>query len=314
MRIGTSFSHRHSKELGIDPVKAMAEIAALEFDTIRLGCYWSDIEKNRGEYDFSETDKMVSACEKEKTDVVLTVGMKSFRWPEYYLPSWVTGAGIIRRGLVYDKGNSFLLENTLGFIEKCVLRYRASPSVKIWQVENEPFDPAGYGQSRISTDFLKSEVDLVKKIEPGKKVMVTVWGNELTKRGVYKEAASVADIVGLNIYLRQPASVLFGLHHVYSGPADSTDSIIKTAGAIIGKNKDFWLAELQSEPWETDGTVTRKNNPPSMLPEHIPGNFDYAAKLNPSTTLLWGSEWWLYRKMKGDRRYWDEIAKILENR
>lgn len=89
MQLGASFSHPHLKFLGIDPLEAIKEFNKLGLKWIRLGSYWSESEKTEGKYSFSNLDPLVEFCEKNNIKVVLTVGMKAFRWPEYYfLNGW----------------------------------------------------------------------------------------------------------------------------------------------------------------------------------------------------------------------------------
>ena len=53
MELGASFSHPHLKYLELDPLKAIKEFKSLNLEWIRLGCYWSEMEKVKNKFDFS---------------------------------------------------------------------------------------------------------------------------------------------------------------------------------------------------------------------------------------------------------------------
>ena len=141
--------------------------------------------------------------------------------------------------------------------------------------------------------------------------MVNLWGNLLTQRGIYKKAVELADILGLDIYPRVPIPVVSDLFKIYVGSFDSKNKIMEIGEKIKSEGKDFWITELQSEPWENDGAFTRKTTTPSFLPKHLIENIKYAEVLNPSVILLWGFEWWYYQKLRGNLSYWNEAEKVV---
>lgn len=140
--------------------------------------------------------------------------------------------------------------------------------------------------------------------------MVNTWGNELTVRNVYKTALELADIIGINLYLKHPFPII---RHIktYIGPFQSKETIKKVGEEIKAAGKEFWITELQTEPWEPEELVTKKENPPSFLPEHFKENLEYAKYLEPDVVLFWGFEYWCWRKTKGDLRYWTTINRTI---
>jgi hypothetical protein len=311
MKIGASFSHRHLNWLGHDPLAAIKEFDALGLKWIRLGCYWDEIEKEPGNFSFEELDPLLKFCEKKKINVVLTVGMKAPRYPEYYLPDWLSRKIKFRRLSTIKSNNSLILDPTLNYIKHTINHFKKSKAIKVWQVENEPLDPSGEKWWSISQDFLKEEVDLVRKLDPNRKILINLWGNELSKRGKYKKLINYADIVGFDIYLKHPIFIFFNFFSRYIGPLDSKSKIAKITEEIKSKSKEFWIVELQAEPWEAGELVATRKDPPSFRPKDFAKNLDYGKSLNPSVTLLWGFEWWYNRKLSGDLRYWDVAKRII---
>lgn len=310
MKLGASFSHRHLKYLGLDPNKALKEFSSLNLDWIRLACYWSDIEDKKGKYDFSEVEKIIKYCDKKNINIVLTVGMKAPRWPEYYIPNWLLKDLKLRKLSKIGLKNKYLLDHSLKFIDKSINHFIKYKSIKVWQIENEPLDPTGPKKWRIDYRFLGKEVELVRKLDKDRKILTSTWGNLLTVRKVYKKLLDISDIVSFNIHLRHPIPFIRHFRK-YSGPVDSKKTFISTFNNIKAEGKSAWIAELQAEPWEPDEIVTKKKNPPSFLPKHFKKNLSYAKDLNPEVTLLWGFEYWYWKKVNGDNRYWEEAKSTI---
>lgn len=310
MQLGASFSHPHLKSLNLDPLKALAEFKTLKLTWIRLGCYWSEIEKEKGKYDFGEIDKLVKFCNKEKINIVLTVGMKAPRYPEYYIPDWLLNK-IKVENEVLTKKDKDLLNHTLSYLERTVNHFKKFPSIKAWQVENEPLDPSGPNRWKINLDFLEAETNLVRKLDTKRNIVINLWGNELSKRSLYNDAIRIADFVGLDLYLREPGQD-FKRTRTYIGPDDTKAKIISITEKFKSQGKQVWITELQTEPWEPGEIVTKKKNPPSFLPKHFDKNLSYVIDLKPEVTLLWGFEYWYWRKMNGDLRYWTKVKKAIK--
>lgn len=311
MELGASFSHRYLKWLGINPIQAIKDFKELKLKWIRLGCYWNEIEKEPGIFYFDELDPLIKYCNENRINVVLTVGMKAPRWPEYYLPKYLLSQLKLRRLETIKLENERLLESTLNFLEKCVCHFKTNKAIKVWQIENEPLDPSGEKWWKISQEFLEKEINLVRKLDPTRKIMVNVWGNETGKTKTYIKAMKLADIVGLDIYLRHAVISPLAKLGIYLGPLDSQKILFEIGQKIKNQGKEFWLAELQMEPWEPGELNTAKSNPPSFLPKHLLENLNYSKTLNPSVNILWGFEFWYWRKLNGDERYWNEAVKVL---
>ncbi len=309
MEIGASFSHRHLKSLNLDPLSALSEFKKLGLKWIRLGCYWDEIEKEKGKFDFSQIKSLINYCDKNDIKVVLTVGMKAPRWPEYYFPGWIDKRPT-RLGKI-SKNNTIISGGTKLFIDKTIKLFKENKSIKVWQVENEPLDYSGEKWWKIDFELLKEEIKIVRKIDPTRKILINLWGNELSKRKLYKKAIEVADIVGFDLYTKHQIPYLkwFSL---YIGPFDSSPKIRKIIKEIKQSGKEFWIAELQAEPWEANGLIFKGNNPPSFRPEKFEKNLEWGKSFKPSVILLWGFEYWYWRKTLGDLRYWNEAKRLLK--
>lgn len=311
MQFGASFSHPHLEYLEIDPIKAVKSFKTLGLKWIRLGCYWSEIESEKGEYDFSKIDPLVEYCDRNGVNVVMTIGMKAPRWPEFYIPEWLNFSK--RKFSKITKKETELHKETLKFVRRCLSHFKSSPSIKVWQVENEPLDYAGEILLKIDPEFLKDEVDLVRKIDKSRPILINPWGGLQGLRSSLNPSIDFSNIVGLDIYLKHPIPLpkLERIPH-YINNYGKLEKYKKVADSIINKKRKFWIAELQAEPWEPEGGVTERDNPPSFLPEDFQNNIKFAKELSPEVALLWGFEYWLWRKEKfGDSRYLKQAKSAI---
>jgi hypothetical protein len=285
---GTTYALRQAKWLGLDTQETFDKVLDLKPDILRLGCYWSDIEKEKGKYDFTEIETLLKACEKSQQSVVLTIGMKAPRWPEFYLPSCM-------KGLSPEN----VEKEVLAFIEKGIKTLQEYSCITHWQVENEPFDPSGPLQWKISESLLKKEVVLTRSLDT-RPIIVNVWGNLLTRRDSFKKVEKIADIVGINLYYKTPF-----LGPFYQGPRNNEWTLRRV---IRSCSKPVWVTELQAEPWERAGKDFRSERPESISPTQMQKNIDAAKGLGVEGILLWGCEYWLFQKKRGNNTY-EKVAK-----
>jgi hypothetical protein len=310
MVLGASFSHRHLEGLRLSPLPALKAFKQIGFKWIRLGCYWDEIEKDKGKYSLSKIGQLITTCQKLGLDIVLTVGMKAPRYPEFYLPTWLEEKVKIRQRCSFDTNHQELKRSLLQYLAKTIERLKHYSAVKVWQVENEPLDPSGPNRWRITTRLLKEEAELVRKLDPSRPVLINLWSNQLIWKVLYRHLVKLADIVGLDLYFKRPFS-LFGRFHHYFGPFISDKTYQKNIAQIKSSGKQVWLTELQAEPWEPKELVTSKENPPSCLPQDIVENSRRVLNWGLDGLFFWGFEYWYWRKEQGDSRYWNSTKRAI---
>ncbi|OGK62095.1 hypothetical protein A2334_04520 [Candidatus Roizmanbacteria bacterium RIFOXYB2_FULL_38_10] len=298
--VGASFSHPHLLHLDFAFNNALEQYSQLGLKHIRLGCYWANMEKTPGIYDFSEIDSLVDACGKLGITITMTVGIKAPRYPEYYIPSWIVSS-------IKLKNNSFVFENDMfntalfSFIKATIIHFKNYPQIKYWQIENEPLDPSGPHWWRIDSELLEKEVVLVKDIDSDRPIMINLWGNELSKRNYYDKVTNLADIVGLDLYPKVPNKNILG-KLIMQGPRDSDIHIQEVIKAITKKGKKVWISELQAEPW----TI-----PDSCSPQQVMINAEWISDWEIDGVFFWGFEYWYQQKMLGNIKYWTAAEKAI---
>ena len=121
--------------------EAFSQLLDLKLGLVRISCYWNEIEKTKDQYDFSQIVTLLQMAEKANQKIVLTVGMKAVRWPEFYLPNWTSFNAIIKNP-----------EALFRFIEKTINIVTKFSCVKYLQIENA----AKFG-NYINSFFYKSK-------------------------------------------------------------------------------------------------------------------------------------------------------------
>ena len=292
---GVNFSPKQASDLGLDPKKTyLLMIKDLKVDNIKIAVHWDLIEKEKDIFNMTDFDFYMEEAKKNNVNVILALGMKTPRWPEYHIPLWANN-------LSKENQQKEILE-MLTFV---VDRYKSYPNLIAWQVENEPFFNFGKAPWK-DNDFLKKEIDLVKSLDTGRNVIISDSG----EMSFWFKAANFGDIIGITMYTK-----------VWSKPL-SNDFDYPFPSVFYGKkadliksffNKDVWCLELQAEPWgkELIQNSTLEDQIESMSLERLKYNIEYAKKTGLNTFYFWGAEWWYYMKEKhNDPSFLNEVKKL----
>ena len=299
MQLGTTFTPHIIREFNLEVMSAFKAVIDLGFDFLRLGTYWSEIEKEQGKYDFSNLKEMLDLCQERKQKVVLTLGMKAPRWPEFYFPSYLKNKN--PRDKEVQKACLKFLRETIKFSQKydCISHF---------QLENEALDPSGPENRIVPLDLLKKELELIKNIDSKRPVIFSAWGNKLSQRNAFSNLAPLADIIGLDLYYQQFVAKVLG-KSIYKGPGDSDAKIAKI---LKESGKEAWIMELQAEPWEASREEYLVANPRSISPRKIKEFFTRAKKLPVKAIFFWGFEYAYYQAKKcTNPLYLEAISKCI---
>jgi hypothetical protein len=300
MKFGTTFSHQQLQHLGCSVPDALDKATELNLDYLRICTHWNEVEKTEGSYDWSALKEILNVCQKNNQDVILTLGVKAPRYPEFYFPDWIENK---------DPNNQQTQEKILGFIKKTIEEFKHLSCIKYYQVENEALDPSGPDNLVVPLSFLTTEISLVKKLDT-RKIITTLWGNELSKRNSLQKLTKISDIIGLDIYYQQFIKKIFG-KSLYVGPLDNQQKMTK----LLNKySKESWIMELQAEPWEASERDYLSENPKSISPQKIESFYQKASRLPVSTIMFWGFEYWFYQLDKKDNNnYFKTISGMISS-
>lgn len=320
--IGTTYSHRQSAYLEMDWKENYLEVLKMQFYSIRLGAYWDEIERIEGRFDFSVLDFQIAEARARGIPVVLTVGMKAPRWPEFFLPEWLESRVRVGRGGDVSR-DPLVRERALRFVRTVVERYRGEDAVRWWQVENEAMDRSGPKYWWIGADFLRQEVDLVRRLDGGKRpiiLTVATYPNTFLfflarfradPHPIF-ECLELCDILGINVY--PVVGQLFWKFRMYfwSSPSEREEYFRKVLRLVRREGKTPWIMELQAEPWEPGQLVHKGGDrPPSGIPENVLRTFREFRELGYPVIFLWGVEYWHFRERAHGDRHWLDMVKDL---
>ena len=294
---GVNFSQTQAESLGLNWQESyLAILEDLNVKHLKIATYWDLLELAKGEYSFEDLDWQIKEAEKNETQLLLVIGMKTPRWPECHIPEWA-------KSLTKEAQQ----EKILKLIENIVLRYESSPSIWAWQMENEPFFPFGECPW-VDKKFLKKEIDLVKSLDTKHHPIVISDSGE---GSFWIAAAQLGDIVGTTMYKKVWVHQI-GFYFTYPFP-----SVFYHRKAEIIRwlfNKEVICTELQTEPW---GPELLSHSPieeqqKSMDLEQFKYNIEFAKNTGLNKFYLWGAEWWYWMKeIQGQPEIWDEFKKLF---
>lgn len=294
---GVSFSKLHAEELGLDWKETyLAILNDLGVKKLRLSAHWPMVEPRQDVFDFFALDFQMQEAASHNAKVILAVGRKTPGWPECHTPGWAEG---LNDGDEHDA--------RIAYISAVVERYKDSPALLMWQVENEPF--LNYARTLCGQPdeaFLKGEIDLVKKLDPDHQVVVTDGG----EFGLWYKARTYGDVFGSTMYLYVYSShVGYFRYPITPGFFRFKQNLLDEIGGV----RQSVSIEVGLEPWLNKPIRTASID--EQLEHMSMDRFDeilaFAAKTGFDTHYLWGAEWWYYMKMHSHPEFWDKVKVLM---
>ncbi len=335
--LGISFRPRQVEALGLEGRTTLQTLLEYPFQLVRLGAYWNRTEPEAGQFHPDELDWEVDAAESAGKQIIVCVGpVKTFGYPEFFVPGHHLKQPIREGALVEPASHRGLLSAATGFIRQIVERYRDRKAIVAWQVEHEAVDPLGMEHSwRLAAGFVQEEVEAVRAADPTRPIMMNgflptslpvrlqQWWRTRDQGDSLAVAQRLADIVGIDYYPRH-ALLSVGGWTLYLGGGrrpwqQGRPGQLSAWAELSGRR--LMISEGQAEPWET---VTTPPNPQgrgmySCLPEGMIQNYNQClswarqAAVSLDAYLFWGAEYWILRDQCGDPRYLQAFARVVEN-
>lgn len=297
MTWGVNFSVKQTEFLKLDSKETyLAILKDLGAKNIKISVHWDLLEKEKGVYDFSELDWQVKEAEKNNAKVILAIGMKVPRWPECHLPTWAR-----------DFSKEEQQGEIITMLEKIVSRYKDSPALSMWQVENEVFFQFG-ACPWSDEEFLKKEISFVRSQDPNHKIIVTDSG-ELSFW--LRASQAGGDYIGFTTY-RMVWNQQFRSYFSYFLP-----SVFYGRRADLINNlfhKKAIGVELQAEPWCANSIMNSSlaEQEKTMNIDQFKNNIEFAKNTGIDTFYFWGVEWWYYMKTAyNNSDIWNEAKKLF---
>lgn len=322
-RIGTTFARGYSEYLGLDPKKTLDEIIKLGLNPIRVGIYWEEVEIKPGVFDFSNFDWIIEKLSKAKVDIILAIGAKTPRWPEFHLPEFILEKYHFANKEVID--NNYFLADIKKYLKAVLDHYRKYDRIMYIQVENEPFEPFGHNKWTLSPNMVREEIKYVRTMTK-LPIIVTNGGMDPIPPivgqiyGKYKRIGKClnqnTDIVGLDVYPIIPQKILGNFFYFKAGEWQwkKLANIKNQIENFKNQNKKAWITELQAEPWEPKkmNTASPLANP-SCNPQLVVDYLKKCQLIGFDVILLWGVEFWLACKKDENDKWITSISKYLRS-
>lgn len=301
-QLGVTFIPNYAKHLDVEPKETFQAILTdLKPTHVRLVSYWSDIEKTKGVYDFSQLDWQFAMAEQAGAKVSLAIGLRQPRWPECHMPSWYKNKP---------------MEAWYGDLKKVMTatidRYKAQPILESYQLENEFFLSVFGECPDFTRERLVEEFNMVKQLDPAHPVIISRSNNALGFP-IYEPKP---DKYGVSVYKRVWDKTITKRYIEYPFPAWFYGFL--AGGSKIIDGRDLMIHELQAEAWAPEGynmlTAPTEELYKSMNPERLHDRFQYAQASGIKRIDLWGAEWWYAMKVnRGEPGLWyaamEEYAK-----
>lgn len=287
---GITFTPAYANYLGLNPQETFQKIITdLHPKIIRLSVAWNEIETRRGIFIWDDINWYLTTAQKNDVGVVLVIGRRTPRWPECHEPAWLKELSYSEQRLALNR-----------VIKLTVERFKDSPALVMWQVENEPF-LSGFGKCPImSVADVQNEITLVRAGDSQHPIMITDSGELST----WLQSAKLGDYFGTTLYRTVWSERWQKSFSYWFVPPFFYRLKAALNGISAGR---FFVAELQAEPW--GGMGTERVAP--FVPEDILKNYDFARATGAQAIFLWGAEYWYAQKNAGDGRWVDFAQRTL---
>ena len=298
---GVTFSSRYAEQIGLKwrevYLKTLDELGA---KNIRIVAYWDEIEKTEDNYDFSNIKFQLDEAEKRKLNIILAIGRKIPRYPECFEPQWWKDL----------PSNNLRDQALLEYVKKLVNTFKSYKSIKMWQVENEPFWPFGNCKiPEIKKEIVLKEIELVRNLD-SRPILVQDSG----EGGFWRPTYEMGDYLGISMYRKiwyDFWGVFMGKFIYFQYPLSHWTYKIKAN--LVGVPMDkIIITELQGEPWgpTINSELSDDEVNKTMSRNDFLSTLSYAQKSGFKDLYLWGVEWWYFEELHGNSFYWD-TAKAL---
>lgn len=303
-QLGITFIPSYARYLEVDPKETLSAIITdMKPTHLRLVSYWDEVEKTPGIYNFDELDWQFAMAEQSGTKVSLAIGLRQPRWPECHMPKWHL-----------NQPKEAWYPDLKKVMTATVDRYKSSPALESYQLENEFFLSVFGECPDFSRDRLIDEFNLVKSLDPNHTLIISRSNNAIG----FPINEPRADKFGVSVYKRVWDKTITKRYVEYPFPAWFYGFL--AGGGKILTGRDLMIHELQAEAWTPEGyeikTAPVSELYKSMNPDRLHDRFEYAEASGMKRADLWGAEWWYAMKVnRGEPALWNvAIQEFAESK
>tara|TARA_B100000745_G_scaffold299771_1_gene251432 strand:+ start:103 stop:1107 length:1005 start_codon:yes stop_codon:yes gene_type:complete len=298
IQYGMSFNTPYARELGLDWKETYdAILDDLGVRRLRLAAHWTMVEPIDGVYNFEELDYQIARAEEVGAEVIFAVGRRLPRWPECHVPEWAD-----------ELSPEQQQQQVLDYATVVINRYKASPAITYWQIENEPYLEVFAKEycGEFDEDFFIQEVEYFRSLDDTRPFLVTDSGNLGQWFGPYKQG----DAFGTSVY------VYFWNPELGQFKTILPPWFYRLKEGIVALrygSQETMLIELSAEPWllEPISEVPIETQYSRMDLEKFEEILSYAEKTRYQKQYLWGAEWWYWLMKKGKPEMWERGKQLF---
>lgn len=299
---GVAFDSHYAEYLGLDWQETyLSLLDEVGVDHLRLVAFWDALEPEDEQLDFERLDFQVQEAEKRGVKLIIGIGRRLPRWPECHVPAWA-------KTLPEEEQQTEVLE----LLPWIVNRYKESPSLEFWQVENEPYVWFFGECPGPDEQFIRQEMELVKSLDPHHPILLTESGELST----WFKISRLGDYIGISMYeiIYDDGKSLIPIPGYRRYPLPQEYYRIKANFyKRLGWVREIFVSELQAEPWGPKPLpeMTLEEQYLSFNPDIFRYNLRFARSSGFNRFYLWGAEWWFYAREKLGVPDFVEEAKAL---
>ncbi|MBK9610030.1 beta-galactosidase [Candidatus Amarobacter glycogenicus] len=283
--------------------------------SVRFSVQWDEVEPSQGAYDFSLTDELLRVAADHGASAMVGIGIKAQRHPEFYIPDWALVGTDLRQGDVISE-DPVLRARALEMVKNVTLHFAANATVDSWSAENEPYIASHRSDHySLSRDYVAEVVAVIRANDPAGRPIAINHAQHFVMDRRWRDALADGDVLAQSMYPRRNIDLL-GVEAVANimelGPL--MPNYAHQARQARASGKQFWVTELQAEPWtDEDSRLLSPTNPSANLaPRQLTENIIYARKTGAGRIYLWGAEWWLYQAEQfGDTRWLGAVSESI---
>jgi len=285
------------------------------FDYVRLSVEWSEVEPAEGVFDFTTLDALLAEAVARDISVLLTVGMKAQRHPEYYIPGWLLERVDLPRDAVVSQ-DPVLRAAALRMVRAVIEHTAGAPAIDAWGAENEPYVPSKRANGwKLDRSYIRELIALIRSLDPALRPVVINQGQQSVFDRFethWRRAIEDADVLAVSLYPFRNFEVL-GIRMVVPivelGPFGP--NFAHQARAAYKAGDDYWITEMQAEPWtDHDARLLSPEAPsPNLDAGKFRKNIEYARRTGATRVYLWGAEWWLMQADRYGDHTWLDLAR-----
>ena len=192
----------------------------------------------------------------------------------------------------------------------------ASPAIDAWQAENEPYvDSQRLGLLVARARLRGGRVATIRAHDTRSRPVSINHAQHWVFDQRWRDALADSDVLAASLYPYRNHNML-GIRYVVNivelGPLGSNYRLQGRLAHQAGKQ--FWITELQAEPWtDSDARLISPQHPsPNLSPAKLRQNIDYGRRAGADRLYLWGAEWWLFQEERdGDSRWIDTVRAAV---